>query len=142
MKKFFEVGGSSENVLKSDGQNGFEETIHLATLDILQDTGIKIMSESAAELLYSSGASVDSFKDHSIVRIPPYLVETCLEWTPRDIIYRGRNAHRNYSPKKGSVAFTTFGGCIKIIDPITRQRRMSRKKDLEEMIAHKPLVLT
>jgi len=134
MKKIFDVGGSGENVLKSDDQIGFEESIHLATLDILQDTGIKIMSESAAELLYCSGASVDSFEDHSIVRIPPYLVETCLEWAPRDIIYKGRNAHKNYSPNSGSVAFTTFGGCIKIIDPITRLRRMSRKNDLEEMI--------
>jgi trimethylamine--corrinoid protein Co-methyltransferase len=32
------------------------------------------------------------------------------------------------------LTFTAFGGCLKIIDPVTRQRRLSRKTDLENII--------
>jgi trimethylamine--corrinoid protein Co-methyltransferase len=134
MKNFFDIGGSGETVLKTDGKLSLEDTIHYATLDILQDTGIKVMSESAAELFYSSGSSIEKFSDHYIVKIPPNLVEESLALAPGHITYKGRNPHTNFSPINGSVAFTTFGGCIKIIDPITRQRRMSTKRDLEEMV--------
>jgi trimethylamine:corrinoid methyltransferase-like protein len=71
MKKLFDVGSSGEILLKSNGNISLEETIHHATLNILQDTGIKAINKEATELFYSSGATVEIFDNHSIVKIPP-----------------------------------------------------------------------
>jgi len=51
------------------------ESIHDATLQILQDTGIKVMSEAALEIFHGGGASVERFIGHGLVKMPPYLVE-------------------------------------------------------------------
>jgi trimethylamine--corrinoid protein Co-methyltransferase len=134
MKHDFDISYERSNVLRREKRISLEETIHNATLEILQNTGIKVMNENAVELFHSSGAIVETFDDHSIVKIPPYMVEACLSWAPRMITYSGRVADKNYLAQLGSVAFTTFGGCIKIIDPITRQRRLSRKTDLENIV--------
>ena len=117
-----------------DKKISLEETIHNATLEILQDIGIKVMNEDAVELFQSSGAIVETIDGNSIVKIPPVMIEKCLGWAPRSITYNGRVADRNYLAPKGSVAFSTFGGCVKVIDPVTRKRRFSQKKDLEDII--------
>ena len=134
MKHYFDISYEGNNVLRREKRISLQETIHNATLEILQDTGIKVMNENATELFHSSGAIVEIFDDHSIVKIPPHMVETCLAWAPRKITYSGRVADENYSVQLGSVAFSTFGGCIKIIDPVTRKRRLSRKTDLENIV--------
>ena len=122
------------NIMPSDKKISLEETIHNATLEILQDIGIKVLNEDAVELFQSSGAIVETIDGNSIVKIPSVMIENCLGWAPRSITYNGRVADENYLAPKGSVAFSTFGGCIKVIDPVTRKRRFSRKKDLEDII--------
>ncbi len=122
------------NIMPSDKKISLEETIHNATLEILQDIGIKVLNEDAVELFQSSGAIVETIDGNSIVKIPSVMIENCLGWAPRSITYNGRVADENYLAPMGSGAFSTFGDCIKVIDPVTRKRRFSRKKDLEDII--------
>ncbi|MFQ5485370.1 MAG: trimethylamine methyltransferase family protein, partial [Desulfobacterales bacterium] len=105
------------------------ESIHDSTLQILQDTGIKVMSEAALEIFHGGGASVERFNGYGIVKMPPYLVEECAFWAPRTIVYDARNPNDDYVSEPNRVGFTTFGGCINIIDPVTRQIRLATKKD-------------
>ena len=53
------------------------DSIHYATLQILQDTGIKVANEEALEIFHGGGASIERFEGYGIVRIPSYVVEEC-----------------------------------------------------------------
>jgi trimethylamine--corrinoid protein Co-methyltransferase len=105
------------------------DTIHYSTLQILQDTGIKVMNEEALEIFYGGGASIERFEGYGIVKLPSYLVEQCTFWAPRTIVYDARNPNDDFIAEPNRVGFTTFGGCINVIDPSTRELRPATKKD-------------
>lgn len=105
------------------------DSIHYATLQILQDTGIKVANEEALEIFHGGGASIERFEGYGIVRIPSYVVEECAFWAPRMIVYDARNPDDDYVSEPNRVGFTTFGGCIKVIDPFTWEVRSATKKD-------------
>ena len=105
------------------------DTIHYATLQILQDTGIKVLSENALEIFDGGGCEIERFNGYGIVKIPSYVVEECAFWSPRMIVYDGRNPDDDFVAEPNRVGFTTFGGCINIIDPLTRDLRRATKKD-------------
>jgi trimethylamine--corrinoid protein Co-methyltransferase len=109
------------------------DSIHYATLQILQDTGVKVISENALEILHGGGCEVERFEGYGIVKIPSYVVEECVFWAPRTIVYNGRNPDDNFVAEPNRVGFTTFGGCINIIDPVTRQLRRATKKDCGDL---------
>ena len=109
------------------------DTIHYATLQIFQDTGIKVMNEEALEIFHGGGCSVERFKGYGIVKIPSYVVEECAFWAPRSIVYDGRDPDKDYVAEPNRVGFTTFGGCINVIDPHTREIRRATKKDCGEI---------
>ena len=109
------------------------DSIHYATLQILQDTGIKVMSAEALEIFHGGGATVERFEGYGIVKIPSYMAEECAYWAPRIIVYDARNPDDDFVAEPNRVGFTTFGGCVNIIDPETREVRRTTKKDLGEI---------
>ncbi|MBC8247389.1 MAG: trimethylamine methyltransferase family protein [Deltaproteobacteria bacterium] len=109
------------------------DSIHYATLQILQDTGIKVVSEEALEIFHGGGATVERFEGYGIVKIPSYLAEECAYWAPRIIVYDARNPNDDFVAEPNRVGFTTFGGCVNIIDPETREVRRTTKKDLGDI---------
>ncbi len=109
------------------------DSIHYATLQILQDTGIKVLNEEALEVFHGGGASVERFEDYGIVKLPSYMVEQCTFFAPRTTVYDARNENDDYVAEPNRVGFTTFGGCINVIDPFTREVRPSTKKDCADI---------
>ena len=105
------------------------DSIHYATLQIFQDTGIKVMNEEALEIFHGGGCDVERFEDYGIVKIPSYVVEECAFWAPHIIVYDAHDPDKDYVAEPNRVGFTTFGGCINIIDPHTREIRRATKKD-------------
>ncbi|MCP4688847.1 MAG: Trimethylamine methyltransferase MttB, partial [Desulfobacterales bacterium] len=105
------------------------DSIHYATLQILQRTGIKVFNEKALDVFDGGGAKVEKFDGYGIVKLPPYLVEQCAFWAPRTIVYSGRNMEDDYVGEPHRVGFTTFSGCTNIIDPHDRKLRQATKKD-------------
>ncbi len=105
------------------------DSIHYATLQIFQDTGIKVMNEEALEIFHGGGCNVERFNGYGIVKIPSYVVEECAFWAPHTIVYDGRDPDKDYIAEPNRVGFTTFGGCINVIDPHTREIRRATKKD-------------
>ena len=110
------------------------DSIHYATLQILQETGIKVMSETACEIFHGGGARVEKQADFSIVRIPSFLVEESAFSAPHTFVYNARNPADDFMMEPNRVGFTTFGGCINVIDPYTRKLRRSNKKDCGELV--------
>ncbi|MCP4691231.1 MAG: Trimethylamine methyltransferase MttB [Desulfobacterales bacterium] len=105
------------------------DSIHYATLQILQRTGIKVFNEKAIEVFHGGGAVVERYEDYGIVKLPPYLVEQCAFFAPRTIVYHGADPEDDYVGEPNRVGFTTFGGCANVIDPFDRNLRQATKKD-------------
>ncbi len=135
MRRRFRSGISASSGL---GLNSFSrdelDSIHYATLQILQETGIKVMSQAACEVYLGGGASVESKGDFWVVKLPSYLVEECAYWAPHTFIYNARNPEDNFIVEPNRVGFSAFGGCINVIDPHTRELRRATKKDCGELV--------
>jgi trimethylamine--corrinoid protein Co-methyltransferase len=56
------------------------EEIHLATLEVLEQTGLRFDDEEALEILDGGGAIID--KKTRIAKLPPYLVEDSIRSAP------------------------------------------------------------
>lgn len=114
--------------LKSFQRNQIER-LHLATLEVLQNTGVKVESKEAAEIFSDAGAFVQQVSNYYIVKIPSYIVEDCIRWAARPGVFFGRVLEDDFIAEPNRVGFATFGECIQVIDPITRKVRKSTKKD-------------
>jgi trimethylamine--corrinoid protein Co-methyltransferase len=107
------------------------EAIHVATLQVLSNTGVKVEMTEAIEIFASAGATVLRKEKYSIVKIPNYMVEESIRSTPRTGSFYGRRLEDDYFTDGKRVAFTAgFGEHVKIIDMATRLVRPTTKKDL------------
>ncbi len=135
MRRRFRSGISASAGL---GLNSFSkdelDSIHYATLQLLQNTGIKVMNERAMEVYHGGGAVVERQDGFGIVKLPPHLVEDSAYFTPHTMIYQARNPDDDFIVEPNRVGFATFGGCINVVDPYTREIRRATKKDCGEMI--------
>jgi trimethylamine--corrinoid protein Co-methyltransferase len=104
------------------------EKIHVATLEILERTGVDVHDEKAREILAKAGAKVDGIR----VRVPEHLVNWALETAPKRMTLYDRN---------GKVAIRAwgynsyFGGgsdCLNILDHRTGQRRRPKLTDVRD----------
>jgi len=105
------------------------QSIHRATLFTLLHTGIKIMDEEAMEIFHGAGAALERFHDYAIVKIPAHIVEESIASTPSTMICHGRTPGVSFLAEPNRVGFTTFGGCINVIDPYTREVRRATVED-------------
>jgi trimethylamine--corrinoid protein Co-methyltransferase len=127
------ISSSSGLGLSSFSQDELD-SIHYATLQILQDTGVKVMSEKALEVFHGGGATIERHGGFGIVKIPPYLVEDSAFFAPHTMVYAGRNPDDDFVVELNRVGFATFGGCINVVDPYTRKVRRATKKDCGDVI--------
>ncbi len=106
------------------------EKIHVASLEILERTGVDVHDEKAVALLVKGGAKADGIR----VRIPEHVVEKALALAPGRMTLYDRN---------GKVALrawgynTYYGGgsdCLNILDHRTGERRRPVLKDVEEAV--------
>ena len=135
MQRRFRSGISASSGLGLSSLSRDElDSIHYATLQILQDTGIKVMNEKALEVFHGGGASVERHEDFGIVSIPPYLVEESAFRSPHTFVYDARNPADDFIMEPNRVGFTTFSGCINVIDPHTRELRRAPKKDCGDLL--------
>lgn len=123
---YLQSGGLSLNMFTQDEL--YE--IHLATLDVLQHTGIYFEDEEARQILADGGAEVDN--DTCIVKFPPYMVEDATRSAPGSVNLCGRTPERDYLLGNNRVGFTNFGEGIVIADINTGELRETVKKDVED----------
>lgn len=100
--------------------------IHLAGLEILSHTGIRIADDQAVELLSENGADIS---DGNLVHIPPHLVEWALRNAPPRVILSDRNGQPALRLQERQVHFGTGSDCPFILDSFTGERRKFLKAD-------------
>ncbi|MGD8294415.1 MAG: trimethylamine methyltransferase family protein [Desulfobacterales bacterium] len=103
--------------------------IHLATLRVLEKTGICVENTRALEVFHSHGAAVDH--KNRVVRLPASIVEDAIQSAPSQVTLAGLKPDRDIILEDNSTVFTNFSGNIRLVDPRTFKVRQSNKKDLE-----------
>lgn len=108
------------------------ERIHLATLDILWNTGLKVQSANARKILGDNGCVVDEKTD--IVKFPAHLVEDAAQSAPATYRAHAIDPENDYLPGGKITGFVNFGESPSLIDPITRKLRAATKKDVDDSV--------
>jgi trimethylamine--corrinoid protein Co-methyltransferase len=117
-------GGLGLNLFTNDEL----EEIHMATLEVLEKTGLLFDDDEALEVLDGGGAVID--KSSRIAKFPPYLVEDAIRSAPSKILLAGRNPKHDFVMESNRVGFTNFGEGVFINDPYTGEHRETTKADV------------
>ncbi len=102
-----------------------KEQLHLATLDILENVGVKICEPEALEFLHGAGARVDG----DLVKIPVSLVQRALQTAPSKIAIFDREGNPVMPLEKDRIYYGTGSDTPYIIDIDSGLRRLSIKQD-------------
>ena len=100
----------------------------MASLRVLESTGIKVESKKALDILKEAGAKVDYAKHH--VTIPRSLVEEALSMAPKTIRYAARNPKYDFVLDKREPHFCADGGVPFTLDWESGKRRYSTTADV------------
>lgn len=123
---------AATNRVKGFGLNMFSDDelyeIHMATLEVLEKTGIKVYDEEARDYFKKGGCWVND--ETMIVKFPNYVVEEGIKWAPRKLALYGREAKNNIVLEGKRVHFCNFGEGVAIVDPYTGEIRETLEKDL------------
>jgi len=120
-------GGFSLNVFTPDEI----DDIHLATLEVLERTGVFVEDNEPLDIFSDGGCRVD--RDTRMVHIPAHVVAESLAACPTTITYCGRTPDRDLVVEPGRVTFTNFDEGIKYIDPYTGEYRDPTIKDVADI---------
>lgn len=117
--------GLSLNVLTEDELHD----IHLATLEVLERTGVFVEDEAAMDVFADGGCDVD--REARMVRIPGWVVEEAIRSAPSTVTLAGRVPARDFVLESNRVGFTNFGEGIQVVDPHDGELREPTKDDVE-----------
>jgi trimethylamine--corrinoid protein Co-methyltransferase len=132
VKRNLHAGGTRSRGLSV---NVFTESelddIHLATLEVLERTGVFVEAEDARAIFKDGGCRVDP--ETRTVRLPPHIVEEAIASAPGKVVLCGRDPGNDVLLEPGRVAFTNFSEGIAVVDLETRQVRESTLQDVADI---------
>ena len=99
------------------------EQIHLASLDLLERQGTRVLHAGARQLLSDAGAEVDH--ESQMVRFDRGLVMEKLALAPAEFTLHARNPAKNFVLGGNHIAFTSVGGPAYCTDLDRGRRRGS-----------------
>ncbi len=105
--------------------------IHLATLEVLERTGIWVEAQDARDIFRDGGCRVndDTFQVH----IPAAVVEDAIHSTPPIIRWCGRDPRHDLMLGGGRLAFMNFGEAVTINDLVTGENRPTVTRDVADI---------
>ena len=105
------------------------EQIHEATLRILKETGVRVLSEKVRKLLAENGAEIDG----NIVKIPKPMIEEAVRRAPREITLGAREPKWDLKIPTEEFPFMSSSGLSPFVDDFeTGERRYSTSSDLKD----------
>lgn len=108
------------------------EQIHLASLEVLRRTGVRVYQDEALDLLEDAGAFVS---DENLVKIPASLVEWALKQAPSRVGLCARGTDQVVVPLQGrQVNFGPGSDCPNYLDPRTGESRRFTSEDVVNCI--------
>ena len=107
------------------------ETIHEASLRVLRDVGMKVLSPKARTLYASAGASAD--EDTAMVRFDPSMVEEYVAKAPPSYTVQARNPAKSPTFGGNVINFGLVGGPSFVSD-LDRGRRAGDYEDFRNFM--------
>lgn len=107
------------------------ERVHEASLEILEEVGLKVRYEPARDLFKAHGASVDGER----VKFPRAVVEKYRKLAPASFTFHARNPKFDKTIPQDSPVIVTASSAPDIIDPVTGKERRAESTDIAR-IAH------
>jgi trimethylamine--corrinoid protein Co-methyltransferase len=101
--------------------------IHLASLQVLENVGVKVEKDEALKVLADAGAKVDWKTKNA--RIPNYLVKEEIQKAPSAFTLFGRDRIHKNTFGDGRVHFSMQGEGVHVLDLETGERRGSTIRD-------------
>jgi trimethylamine--corrinoid protein Co-methyltransferase len=106
------------------------DDIHLASLEILERTGVWVEADDALDIFGDGGGLVD--RETRMVRIPPHLVEESLRSAPPKSYLCGRDPEQDVVLEAGRVYVSNFDEGIMLVDVRTGEYRHPLLRDVHE----------
>jgi trimethylamine--corrinoid protein Co-methyltransferase len=105
--------------------------IHTATLEVIENTGVRFPSHKALDIWAAHGAQVD--RDSMIVKAPGQLIEGALKHAPPAYTLAARNQAQDL-PMDGNHVYVGTDGCgVEIIDLYSGERRRACLQDVADI---------
>ena len=98
------------------------QRIHSATLEVLENVGVRFEDEAVLRLLDDKGAHTDP-KTY-LAKIPPSLVEEAIKKCPKKVKLCGRTKNHDLTLGDGRVYFTAGANALHLLDMETGIRRV------------------
>ncbi len=110
---------------------GDVESIHRATLDIIESVGVRFPSPKALDIWVSNGAKVD--RETMVVKVPSKVIEEALKQAPQAYTLAAPDSALDL-PLDGNHVYVGTDGCgVEIIDISTGKRRRSCLQDVADI---------
>jgi len=107
------------------------ERVHEASLEILEEVGLKVRYEPAREVFAKHGCSVDGER----VKLPRAVVEQYRKMAPPKFTFHARDPKFDKTIPDDSPVIVTASSAPDIIDPVTGKERRAESGDIAR-IAH------
>lgn len=107
------------------------EQIHAASLEILEDIGVRLYSPQALDLLKKAGAAVD---EAPTVKIPHRLVEQALNTVPKTLTLYNRYGEASLQLGEDRAYFGPGSDCLNLLDHHTQERRKPTLEDVRQAV--------
>ena len=104
--------------------------IHAASLDILENCGMKIFSDKVLKILEEGGCIVDY--DSKVCKFPAELVERCIDLAPSQFQLYDRDGNNPITIGDGVPKCASGHNGVFYIDPQTLERRYATVQDVAE----------
>jgi trimethylamine--corrinoid protein Co-methyltransferase len=102
------------------------EELHLASLEVLRRTGVRVQLAEAVSLLREAGCWVEGERVH----IPPHLIEWAIRAAPERVVLSDREGNPAVYAEGHKSYYGTGSDCVFVIDPYTGERREALIKDV------------
>ncbi len=107
------------------------EQVHENTLYVLEETGVKVLSEKALDLLEHGGALVD--REIMTAYLTEHMVNEAVKAMPKRISLCSRDPARDMTaPRRGPPYMATNGTAVYMRDIETGEKRATMGKDLKD----------
>jgi len=104
--------------------------LHTATLETLEQVGVRVDVPDALELLHGAGAHVEA---NNWVRIPSSLVDAAIKSAPSSVVLFNRDGDPAMFLQNRRAYFGTVADCTDYLDPMTGYRRRCMLADTAHM---------
>jgi len=104
--------------------------VHEKSIKILEEVGIKFLSDKALKILEKNGAKVDS--SEKTAKIPREMVDEALKTSPKSFVLGARNPEFDVPHPSAHTGYVLDCGGVFTYDYKTSERRYSTLKDCEQ----------